>query len=463
MKKNSLNDSVFHAYSVVNTNVLGIKSCIINLCSDIDRYFTLRFGVGISSKVGEDDFRRITRIFPSLSNMTISQFNKYIELLSNIRNINAHLHLCQRIMIESDLEKYLSSLVTPAYKVSINGELTVYGQSFVLVFLSQKYNLWPFITSFFSNRFFSEFSVMNGKEKSKFQTDYQHQVQEYCGIGKPLYPDYVKSMEWQYMNDLFKYHMTRIIYAIEKECNHTSRSFTNSWSISRGLRNSSTFKNREDVIDLIIFLRNCWFHGTNLNDEIEFNDVKMKLTYKFIFESFISIKRCILNGNEKFDSVIHELNDFATNSLNFYALRLVEVSYKVLDNRLLTEDKVDSRIDNLSSAYERFLKADNTFYELSGKLIEPNDLEFYVSGCKFLDSIPRKTICRCLRILNIHCENGIQIGEFHTDKKDITLAIVDLEEKYQNKINGHSLADFQLFNEKKYGERISTFSINQTS
>lgn len=460
MSRISLKDSLFCAYSVINENVLDIKSSVINLCSDIDRYFTLGLGINISKVFDEDDFNKIVELFPFLSNMSIDLLNRLMKLVLVIRNISAHLHLCLSVTIDEDIENYLTSIVAPTYPISIDRELTTYGQAYVLCFVSQKYNLWPFLTSYFKCCNFGEICIMGGKGMNEFQVAEQHKMQTYCGIGKPIYPDNKKSIDWQFMNDLFKKHMTKIVFQLEKECLHTTQPSSYSWALSKSLKESRVFSKNPDAIDLIIFLRNCWFHGTNLNDEIIYNRTNRKLNYKFIFDSFFRIKKCLLK-TESFKSVLKELNKFASSSINFYCLRLVEVSYKILDNRLLTEDKLDSRLDNLDSAYTRFLQTNKDFYELCGKLIEPDDLSFNVSGSKFLDNMPRKTVCHNLQIIRFHSQNGFEIGNYHTDKQDITLALVRLNKNFQNKVNGIYLEDYILENEEKFGSRISTFFVQK--
>lgn len=156
MVKFSLNDSIDSVYSVVDKKVLGIKASVINLCSDIDRYFRLVLSIDICDYLDEEQYDRVIGLFPSLSCMSIEQFNRFINMIKNIRTINAHLHLRKPIFIDDDLEYVLSSLVKPQYKVRVNNKLTMYGQMYVLIFISQKYNLWPFITSYYRNAYFDE-------------------------------------------------------------------------------------------------------------------------------------------------------------------------------------------------------------------------------------------------------------------------------------------------------------------
>lgn len=460
MSKISLNDSLCSAYSVVNDTVIGIKSSVMNVCSDIDRYFRLMFNLNVTDSLFDYEFDKVKRIFPRLSDMSIWQFNRLLEVFNNIRNVNAHLYLCKSIQIDEDIEEYLSNIVEPTYPISVNGELTTYGQAYILCFLSQKYILWPFFTSYFKCSNFGEICNLGGKGMSDFQVAEQHKIQNYCGIGKPIYPDNKKSMDWQFMNDLFKKHMTKIVFQFEKEAINAEQPTEYSWSLLEGLKKSNMFSKNKEVLHLIVFLRNCWFHGNNLNDEIIYNRTNQKFDYNFVFNSFYKIKNCLLK-TKSFKSVLKELNNFASSSINFYCLRLVEVSYKILDNRLLTEDKLDSRFDNIETAYTRFLNTDKDFYKLSCKLVEPDDLLFSISASKFLDNVPRKTKCRDLKIININSKNGFDIGGFHTDKTNITLASIALNKDFQNKINGHYLDEYILINEEKYGNRISTFTVRE--
>ena len=57
MKKISLNDTLGLAYKVVEPEVISIKSSVMSICSDIDRYFQLRFNLNISQVIlNETDY-----------------------------------------------------------------------------------------------------------------------------------------------------------------------------------------------------------------------------------------------------------------------------------------------------------------------------------------------------------------------------------------------------------------------
>lgn len=457
MSKTSLNLSLDSAYKYVDKNVICIKTAVINLCSDIDRYFRLRLNVDISKEVKEYSFYEIKRTFPSLSKMTLEQFNRLLLLVVNIRNINAHLHLSRPVFIDEDIEEYLYNILEPDYTVSVNRKLTIYGEAYVLYFLSQKYNLFPFITSFFNVRIIKEFSSLTGMEVSKYQYETQHIVQEYCGVGKPVYPDITDKFDYQFMNDMFRKHMTKVIFDLEKTCSNRTKAYSTSSCIATALRNSYVFDNDEETLDLIVFLRNSWLHGTAIDDVVDRNGEKIKFTYEFIFKSFIQIKKCLLNSFENFDIVLNDLNEFATSCLSFYVLRLIEVSYKLLDKRLLTEDKVESRIENLNFAYDRMKKASVNFYNLVSGLIDPDDLKFKISGAKFQDSTTRFFRTHEIKVIQLSSDNGFDIGNYHTDVNHLILVALDIEKDNMNYINGKSINDYLLTECKSLCNRIRVY------
>ena len=459
MSKLSLEMSIDSAYSVIDKSIVSVKSCVINLCSEIDRYFRMKYAINVSEPIENVDFNKIKNDFPSFNSMNREQFNRLLIVFKAIRDISAHLHLRKPIYLDDDIAEYLKDILEPDYKIKEDNKLTLYGQAYILYFFSNKYNLFTFITSYFSFQNFVEIRNLTGKEMNDYQVKTQHIVQEICGKGKPIFPTNVDKFQYQFMSNLFKKHMTRIIFSIERICSKTKKSFDTTWSLRKILRTTGAFDYDEDVLNLIIDLRNCWLHGYGLNEVCVIDDKEILLDYRFIFESFTKIK-CLLTNKREFNLIIKELNEFAIACFNFYVLRIIEVSYKFLDRKLLTQEKVDSRIENIMFSYDRFIKADLNYFELAGSLIEPDDIVFKVSGCKFSDKFTRVTKCYKLNIIELHSENGFNIGDYHTDKNELVLANVDILNEYSNKINGKYLSEYKLSEEIKYGNRISVYTAN---
>ena len=462
MKKVSLNETLNCTYRVIDKEVISIKSSVISICSDIDRYFRLKFNFNISNdELDIDKYFEIINEFPSLKGLLLSQFRHLLMVFTNIRDLSAHLHLCRDVEIHDDLKNYLIKIIKPKYDISINGKLTAYGQAFILSFLSQKYNLWNFYTTYFKRTHFIEMYNMSGKEVSSFQTNEQHLMQKYCGIGKPINTTSCSNIEYQYLNNLLKKHMTDIIFNLEKECSNTRKSKNKAKSLSRYLNSSYEFDLDDESYKLSIILRNSWFHGVMLDECMNCNNENSLLSFEFVMNSLIKIKSTLKRNESKFYNSIVSINEFANAILNFYVLRLVELSYKILDSRLLTEDKVESRIKQLSNAYNRLIDTDTSYLHLAGRLIDPEYMEYRVAGAKFLDNLTRTTICENLKIIKLHSYNGFEIGDFKTEKQDLFIVLVDLDLKYQNKINGINLNDYTLDTENKLGSKISVFEYSE--
>ena len=81
MRKRSLNQTLDRAYSYADSNLVELKSAMIGLCIDIERYFKVAFDANLNEKIDDDTFRRILIVFPRFRSLTIEQFNRFIILL----------------------------------------------------------------------------------------------------------------------------------------------------------------------------------------------------------------------------------------------------------------------------------------------------------------------------------------------------------------------------------------------
>ena len=64
MRKRSLNQTLDRAYSYADSNLVELKSAMIGLCIDIERYFKVAFDANLNEKIDDDTFRRILIVFP---------------------------------------------------------------------------------------------------------------------------------------------------------------------------------------------------------------------------------------------------------------------------------------------------------------------------------------------------------------------------------------------------------------
>ena len=452
----SLNDTVSKYYDKIDNGVIELKGGFMGICAEIDRYFKLAFGIDLSGSVSFIPSVSLQEIFPNLSSMSCAQFEQLRILYCEIRNINAHLFLCRPIHISSDLVDYFTNIAKPDYSVAQNNELTMYGMLYVLTFMSHKYQLWPFLSECFKSKYFSDFTR---KETSQFQTRTQHALQEFCGLGKPIFPNgNISKIDIQYFNDTCKRYMTKIFFSLEKSILGWSLSSTKMPQFGYLLNNNPPFSEDKTVTGDLVRLRNYWFHGKAVFDRV--NDYRERFVFslEYIVSVFIKLKR-VLQGSEKYTHTVQLIEQFGEKLVHFYLLRIVEVSYKLLDNRLLTEDKVDSRILDINRAVLRFEEAQPEYFEAAIRLIDNNDISFNVGASKFLDFIPRTTKSQLLQIIKVKSKRCISIGQYQSAQNEVCLAVVDLENEYLNSINGYSLREMQGTSETYYSPRICVKNI----
>ncbi|MGM9813915.1 MAG: hypothetical protein ACI32C_03310 [Candidatus Enteromonas sp.] len=443
--KLTLKKTIKKNYKIITEPLLEVKSAFIAVCADIDRYIRISTGCEIREELDEATVGKLKEIFPCLSEMTVDQWNRLILVFLNIRNDNAHLYQNKPVYIDEDILAYLNALVEPEMDVVADGnELTVYGAYYVLVFLSQRFQLWTFITPLLRGQNFDD---MSKKEFHDFQISSQHLLQEYCGTGKPIGNNGGTCMtHLMHINDTLRRELTSVFIRLEVVA--IDRGFVAQYSPSfrTVISNIEEIEEGSELSKRLIELRNTWFHGHWLEDEVVLPDGKTK---KFDFYETIDTLRMLretLVDYERYDSVTSQIESFGKALLDFKVQRLVEVSYKLLDSRLLTASKFDERIDNLGKAYSAFASTDERFLEAAASLLGNDPVVWKISAAKFsnADSFPRKTITSELRVIILVDDNGFDIGGFHTDRKTLTLCDVDLPPDYCNTINGKPLKDYKL-------------------
>lgn len=439
MRKISLNQTLDKAYSYADSNLVELKSAMIGLCADIERYFKVAFDINLNEEIDDEAFRRVLYVFPRFASLTIEQFNRFVILFVNIRVVNAHLYLAKPIYLDDDLKQFLINNIGPSFVVEDEKKLTIYGAILVLSMMAQKYMIWPFCTSFFRGEFFIE--IGKSDEMSRFQVEQQKKLNEICGNGKPLTQNAepISVVDEAYINDVLKKCLTLVFFDLEKTLVNYKGCSNKTPALSSMLEKNGSFS--EDLISKIVKLRNCWFHGSFIGDKIEYDETEFVFTLEFAVETLKDLAAVAKKNISSFGLILNDISYFGQNFFNYYVLRLVEVSFKILDNRLLTEDKLESRLANMDNAFERFIKVDAKAFEMFSELINHEEIRWNVGASKFLDKWPRKFDCSNLKIAKIHCDTGFTIGDFKTERTDIALVLVEMREDYKNLVNGIDLHD----------------------
>ena len=135
-------------YDKIDDNILEIKSGVIGLCADIQRFFRLHFAIDLTDKtsiVVNDEF---CRVFPCLAGMNTLQLKQLADVFCKIKKVNSYLFLSRPIKIPDALQAYFATLPAPQYDITLDGELTSYGMVYVLAILSQKQQIGAFVIDY---------------------------------------------------------------------------------------------------------------------------------------------------------------------------------------------------------------------------------------------------------------------------------------------------------------------------
>ncbi len=437
--KISLSDTLDEAFRGLGNELTGFKSSLLGLCVDIDRYLSITCQIDTSGDVGLEEFSKALEIFPRFKSLTLEQFNRYLILFRKIRDESAHYHLAMPIPFDEDLEEFVwENAMDPIWKTSFHGNITVYGAVLVLALLSQKYMIWPFCTTFYGNRYFIEITKHG---RGDFRIQEQKFLEFLCGKGKPIVQAMGRTLEKDeiYINDTLKRTLTSVFFGLEIiTMSEDDRLRSSIPSFRRLLEGSKLFDG--DLTERIVWLRNQWFHGTFIGDEVVYDNKTIRFTLELVLGILNDLLKAIRQEDRKPEWLIEDLNAASQAFFDFYALRIVEVSHKILDSRLLREEKLEDRLKSARAAYERMKNASQDLYEAFASLRYDGFLLWNVKPAKFQDDIkPRKTMTANLKIFKIHCDSGFRIGDFKTNRQDIVLASVSVETGFENKVNGIEL------------------------
>jgi len=453
MSKLSITSTIKQAYEIINFSTLTIKTILLGSCSEIERYLHIKLNIDVHKPIEHGKLETFFELYPFLKGMTLDQVNRLLILFVNVRNNNAHLHVNRDVFIDKDLIEFLARIANAQFIISSDNRLTIYGCFYLLTFLGQKYQLWHLCSSLLRSNLFLE---IDNKTMVKFQTDTQHYFQNFCGVGKPIYglsSEKLGKTYTQFINELNKKYLTDVFFDLELIMYDTKQSKYEVISFVKIIYDSGVFAGNPGLAEEVLQLRNLWFHGTWITDIVKIGEKEIAFDLEFIFDILYKIKT-FLHNKTKFVKVIKDIHDYAKAIFDFFAIRIVEISYKILDSRLLTAEKIESWAIDSANAFNRLMSVDITILEKAELLLASKENIWIVSASKLSDLRPRKTITECLKIYQLKSESGFKIGTFYTNVTEIAIAVIDIDEDFENKINDKHLKDYFVYEEINLSQRI---------
>ena len=454
----TLTRTVEKCYRSITVPLINVKSAFISVCADIDRYLRLSILMDVNDALDEKAISKLKKLYPRLQGLNFDQWNRLIKVFLAIRNENAHLYQNKPIFIDEDILSYLRSLVKPEMNaISKGNELTVYGCYYVLAFLCQKFQFAPFASSLLKGYNFNDMST---KQFRSFLRDSQRNLQQYCGVGKPIGGNSnLKMMDLVYINNALKKELTSVFLGLEAEVTNQNYSNLFAPSFRTVLSNILVISKNIDLFNRLIELRNIWFHGHYLGDEVILGDGR-KVTFDFYKTmDTLSLLRDALIDYEQYDAVTVQIETFGMALLDLKALKLVEMSYKLLDSRLCNAEHLEDRINRLERAYASIEFTEDRFFKAVSSLLGIGPIDWNVHGSRFSggDCLHRNTLTDELKVILLYSKTGFDIGSFHSDVHTLPLVDVSLLDEYALPINGKKLKDYSLRLKRDICSRIKVY------
>lgn len=454
MSKLKIDQALSNQYHRTRHLVVEIKKYVTGLCGNIERFFRLKFGLDLRRQITEEEMAKVVEVYPYLKDMTLDQFNRLILVFTCIRDVNAHMSSCKPVFLDDDLLEYCTRYIEPLYVVKIRKEITVYGQIYILCFLADDGMLHPFFDTVFASKTLAiPIEDTNGYVEYIHAFCKHHILSERDLFEMPIHPvQNLSGSDIVNINNLCFRKLSNVLFELESELDHSKpTSERRTFNIKFLTKRSPLFAEHPDTIHKIVTLRNLWCHGFWLGDEYETEEGTIIYQLETILETLKEIKDCIKDELPKTKEAI---DDFAEALFGTFISRPIELTYKILDIDLFDPEKLEQRMDKLSSNIERLKRLEPSIYE---SLLElQDDGKFSIANVKhkFKDGRKREWLSDKLVVYIIHSPSGIIVENTCTSQTELCLMDVDIPDNKQVMINGGKLSNFPVTRREQYGQVI---------
>lgn len=445
----SLNQAISNAFAIPDSGTKLLKAALIGLCSDVDRYFRVSFNVDIYREVNDYEFYKIKGVFPNFRKLSLEQFNRLLFTFISIRDDVAHLFLNKPIYIDEDIEDFIKDYINSPYKLTNGKEATLFGAICVCLLFSQSYQLWTFNTEAIRHNIFGE---VPKSAIADFQREFQKSVNDLVGIGKPCRPEehlFFSKMDIMFFIEEVKKTLTRLLFDFEEHSSKNQKMSSRALPIKALLSKYKCLNDKPELIERISDLRNYWLHGYRLFDHIKNGDKEFDFDFDYLFDLLFDIKTAFADTPHSYE-ILSDISACGSRMIDFYTLRSIEISYKILDSAVFDKEKTRDRILNSVKAYGRCMTAESWFYE-KAKLLMGENKTWYLAANKFSDKKERIFKASRVDIFEFESKNGFDIGDIHIDIDEMVLTNIGCPEDEQLKINGKYLNEYKTSSSDTFG------------
>lgn len=442
MALKTFNQAISNAFALPDAGTKKLKAAFIGLCSDVDRYFRVTFNVDIYEEVNEREFYKIKGVFPNFRKLNLEQFNRLLFTFISIRDVTAHLFLNKAIYIDEDIKEFIKGIVDSPYQLTNGKEATLFGAICIVLLFSQSYQLWSFNTEVIRHNIFIE---VPKSSMADFQRDFQKKHDALVGIGKPCRPEehlFFSKTDITFFIEEVKKTLTRLIFDFEEHAS-TNQKMSSRASTTKVLLNKySCLKDKPELVDRISNLRNYWLHGYRLFDHIKSGEEEFDFDFDYLFGILFDIKTAFTDTPRSYE-ILNDISKCGSSMIDFYTLRSLEISYKILDSSLFELAKARERITKSVGAYGRCMTAEPWFYNNAKSLLISETKTWYLAANKFKDTKERVYKAERIEIFEFSSKHGFDIGDTHIDIDEMVLTDINCPIENQLTINGKYLNEYK--------------------
>jgi len=456
---------------------IDTKAAFIYGFSVISRKLKIRCGVEMSDEITEESFESIKREFHNISKFSFAQTVSYFDLLSRLRNMNAHFFRSDAIYCDNRYDfifNILDKNIEVPYKLIVDNYLTMYGMIIVMCLMLDI----TFINKFFQRlingnieaRVYKEFDNTDNKAfVTHVKTCYMLTDNAFTSLvdHKTNSPDKINGVIYSYLNDCLSNNLNKLFYEFEYLLSNKYDYFKNKrpFSLKELLMKDIYLSMFEEEIKRLVLLRNIWLHGYWLYDVFEYEGAKYKLTIELIIDILKSWKTVLVNSKiEEYNKIISTIKDFGLALIRFKYGRLIEISYKISDLKLYKEEKIIERVKNSKNAFNLIIsKSDltNNHIDLALDLIGSKK-QLYIHKDKFSDKKARFIDLNHINFLHFKSSHELKINGILVKTNEITLYEMPDSDYINNvsTINDKSIRDYKVSNTIKLNNLVDICEIN---
>ncbi len=451
--KLSLSQPISQGFRSLSNVANSAKAILLSACASSER-MARQSGIAFSDGLPNYVRAELDALYPIKSHLSSAKWKELVDAFLGLRNFVAHSGIGYPIYLDLDLAETLSEIVSPEYPIATDkGELTMYGTAYVIGFFCAKDAMSSFAAGFFHRDIFRD---VPPPKLAEVMVRFLKSFKKYCGT------ESTKSTRNEVsLNDILRRRLGEVFLRMESIGKSTKRPSTKHFS--HAAKHRFGFRKDDPLVEKLILLRNSWFHGCKIGEPLH-GDANEIFDIPYV-TGVLSEFRDKASSKKRFGSTLKSIEALGESLLEFRLLRLLELSYKILDSRCSSQEKLDERIDNLTNAYHAVCTLNLEYYACASSLISSEDISWSIAGAKFSgsDSKRRTTIAFELKIVLLCSDVGFDIGPFHTDRTFVPICLANIYDAYELPIDGVRLSEMALSKVRTICSRVGVYQVRESA